>query len=66
MKLISFCVSNIPRYGLLREGGVVDLTRHFLQYPSLKSFLAAMDNIPAEMLSHMAIAMPSMRSNFCR
>lgn len=55
MKLISFCVSNIPRYGLLRGDGVVDLTRHFLQYPSLKSFLAAMDNIPAEMLSHMAI-----------
>ena len=55
MKLISFSVSNIPRYGFLREEGVVDLTRHFLQYPSLKSFLAAMDNIPAEMLSHMEI-----------
>lgn len=55
MKLLSFCVSNIPSYGLLREDGVVDLTRHFLQYPSLKSFLAAMDNIPAEMLAHMPV-----------
>jgi len=44
MKFVSYLVGHEPRFGLVRDGGVVDLTRRVGdRYPDLRSFIAAPD-----------------------
>ena len=44
MKFVSYVVDHEPRFGLLRDGGVIDLTRRVGErYPDLRSFIAAPD-----------------------
>lgn len=44
MKFVSYLADHEPRFGLLRGGGVIDLTRRVGErYPDLRSFIAAPD-----------------------
>ncbi|MEH4016403.1 fumarylacetoacetate hydrolase family protein [Escherichia fergusonii] len=58
MKLVSFTHNNAHRYGILQDSGVTDLTLHFPQYPTLRSFLEVLENIPPSPLTTLEINYP--------
>ena len=44
MKFVSYLMGHEPHFGLVRDGGVIDLTpRVGDRYPNLRSFIAAPD-----------------------
>lgn len=49
MKLASFTVNGMPRFGAVMEGGVIDLKSKFKKYPDLKSFLKSEEIADADL-----------------